>query len=30
MYKPEKIQTGKFQAKMEVGSVVNGPVTIQY
>ena len=30
MYKPEKIQTGKFQAKMEVGSVAHGPITIQY
>lgn len=29
-YLPEKIQTGQFQAKMEVGSVVNGAVTIQY
>ena len=29
-YSPEKIQTGKFQALMEVGSIINGPVTIQY
>lgn len=27
-YSPERIQTGKFQALMEVGSVINGPVTI--
>lgn len=29
-YSSEKIQTGKFQALMEVGSVINGPVTIHY
>lgn len=29
-YSPERIQTGKFQALMEVGSVINGPVTIEY
>jgi D-tyrosyl-tRNA(Tyr) deacylase len=29
-YIPEKVQTGKFQAKMEVGSIADGPVTIQY
>jgi D-tyrosyl-tRNA(Tyr) deacylase len=29
-YLPEKVQTGKFQAKMEVGSIINGPVTIQH
>lgn len=29
-YFEEKIQTGKFQALMEVGSVINGPVTIEY
>jgi len=29
-YHQDKIQTGKFQALMEVGSVINGPVTIQY
>ena len=29
-YIPERIQTGKFQALMEVGSVINGPVTIHY
>ena len=27
-YKGDKIQTGKFQALMEVGSIINGPVTI--
>ena len=29
-YMPEKVQTGRFQALMEVGSVINGPVTIQH
>jgi D-tyrosyl-tRNA(Tyr) deacylase len=29
-YSPERIQTGKFQHLMEVGSIINGPVTIQY
>ena len=29
-YLPEKIQTGKFQALMEVGNIINGPVTIQH
>jgi len=29
-YNADKIQTGKFQHLMEVGSVINGPVTIQY
>lgn len=29
-YLPEKVQTGQFQALMEVGSIINGPVTIQY
>ena len=29
-YVTERIQTGKFQALMEVGSVINGPVTINY
>lgn len=29
-YSHDKIQTGKFQALMEVGSVINGPVTIHY
>ena len=29
-YSPERIQTGKFQALMEVGSINNGPVTITY
>ena len=29
-YQPEKIQTGRFGTLMEVGSVINGPVTIQY
>lgn len=29
-YVPERVQTGKFQTLMEVGSVINGPVTIQY
>ena len=29
-YMADRIQTGKFQALMEVGSVINGPVTIQY
>ena len=29
-YLAEKIQTGQFQTLMEVGSVINGPVTIQY
>lgn len=29
-YFEERIQTGKFQALMEVGSVINGPVTIEY
>lgn len=27
-YQPERVQTGKFQALMEVGSIVDGPVTI--
>lgn len=29
-YSPDRIRTGKFQALMEVGSVINGPVTIEY
>ena len=29
-YLPHKVQTGKFQALMEVGSIINGPVTIQH
>ena len=29
-YDTEKIKTGQFQALMEVGSIINGPVTIQY
>lgn len=29
-YSEEHIQTGKFQTLMEVGSVINGPVTIEY
>jgi D-Tyr-tRNAtyr deacylase len=29
-YQPGKIQTGQFQALMEVGSIINGPVTIEY
>lgn len=29
-YSKERIQTGKFQALMEVGTVINGPVTISY
>jgi D-tyrosyl-tRNA(Tyr) deacylase len=29
-YVPERVQTGQFQALMEVGSIINGPVTIQY
>ena len=29
-YNPEKIKTGQFQTLMQVGSVNNGPVTIQY
>jgi D-tyrosyl-tRNA(Tyr) deacylase len=29
-YVPERVQTGQFQTLMEVGSVINGPVTIQY
>ena len=29
-YVAERVQTGKFQHLMEVGSVNNGPVTIQY
>ena len=29
-YPEGKVETGKFQALMEVGSVINGPVTIEY
>eukprot|EP00919_Chromeraceae_sp_WS-2016_P013099 GHVR01030598.1.p1 GENE.GHVR01030598.1~~GHVR01030598.1.p1 ORF type:complete len:113 (-),score=9.35 GHVR01030598.1:87-425(-) len=29
-YIPDRIKTGKFQSLMEVGSVINGPVTISY
>jgi D-tyrosyl-tRNA(Tyr) deacylase len=29
-YQADKVQTGKFQALMEVGSVIDGPVTIHY
>jgi D-Tyr-tRNAtyr deacylase len=29
-YDATKIQTGKFQHLMEVGSINNGPVTIEY
>lgn len=29
-YDSTKIQTGKFQHLMEVGSINNGPVTIEY
>lgn len=29
-YDEKKIQTGKFQHLMEVGSINNGPVTIEY
>lgn len=29
-YDKNKVQTGKFQHLMEVGSVNNGPVTIEY
>jgi len=29
-YVPERVQTGQFQTLMEVGSIINGPVTIQY
>ncbi len=29
-YDETKIQTGKFQHLMEVGSINNGPTTIQY
>ena len=29
-YVGERVKTGQFQTLMEVGSVVNGPVTIQH
>lgn len=29
-YDPTKVKTGQFQSLMEVGSIVNGPVNIQY
>ena len=29
-YNSQKIHTGKFQHLMEVGSINNGPVTIEY
>jgi len=29
-YQADRIQTGKFQALMEVGSRINGPVTIEH
>ena len=29
-YDAAKIQTGKFQHLMQVGSINNGPVTIEY
>ena len=29
-YPQGRVETGKFQALMEVGSVINGPVTIEY
>lgn len=29
-YDEKKVQTGKFQHLMEVGSINNGPVTIEY
>jgi D-Tyr-tRNAtyr deacylase len=29
-YDHTKVKTGQFQSLMEVGSIVNGPVNIQY